>query len=277
MDRIMTETPVFPRDQAVPRFVAETVLFVFLAHALAFFLHEYSHAVTAWLLGFKADPLALHYGHADIVNILLQREIDENVAYGPIYAAHRDGAAALIALSGMALGNGALYVLCFWCIRRVRPRDMNRPAVRFLFWLALMGAANLWSYAPIRTITTHGDMAEMARGLHMSPWLLLPLVTLPSILAMYSFFFRLVVPNWAWLFAGGPARPVFAAAMTGLLYFGFFGAAGLFGSYGDVCALLSIVSLFVLFPLSVVFCLLATGMGVIGFGQGHGQDGGAPV
>jgi hypothetical protein len=57
-----------------------------------------------------------------------------------------------------------------------------RPAsTLFLFWLAVMSAGNLWSYTPVRTITTHGDMANAALGLGISSWTLLPFVALPDI------------------------------------------------------------------------------------------------
>jgi hypothetical protein len=38
------------------------VVLILVSHAIAFFCHELAHSVTAWLLGAKADPLALNYG-----------------------------------------------------------------------------------------------------------------------------------------------------------------------------------------------------------------------
>ncbi len=93
------------------RFAVLTVGSLLLTHALAFFLHEYSHAVTAWLLGFKSNPLDLNYGHLELSNILLQQEIDENVDYKPIFDGGHGYAAAAIALAGAAMGNGVLYVV----------------------------------------------------------------------------------------------------------------------------------------------------------------------
>ena len=63
-------------------------------------VHEYAHSFTAWLLHFKANPLALDYGHVNLNNLLFQDDIDENVDYAPIFAAERGSSVALIAVPG---------------------------------------------------------------------------------------------------------------------------------------------------------------------------------
>ena len=63
-------------------------------------VHEYAHSFTAWLLHFKANPLALDYGHLNLNNLLFQDDIDENVDYAPIFAAKRGSSVALIAVPG---------------------------------------------------------------------------------------------------------------------------------------------------------------------------------
>src|ERR1051326_7906740 len=75
-------------------FAILTVGALFLTHAIAFFLHEYSHAVMAWVLGFKSNPLDLDYGALELSNILLQQDIDEKVDYKPIFDAGHGHAAA---------------------------------------------------------------------------------------------------------------------------------------------------------------------------------------
>ncbi|MBB2202106.1 hypothetical protein HLH28_11085 [Gluconacetobacter tumulisoli] len=232
-------------------FFVGTIGLVLLAHAIAFFLHEYAHSFTAWALGWKPNPLALHYGRLTVANVLFQSEIDEDVNYTPIFAGHHDASAALIVLAGLFLGNACLYGLC------VLLAGIARCRTRFLFWLGLMGAANVWSYAPIRTLTTHGDMAYLAQGLHLSVWVLLPIVTLPSLLISYSFFFGFLPPLWTSLFGNRATQAVFSAGMIGFLYFGFFGGAGLFGNYGPIPALVSAASWLLLLPCSIVYCLLS--------------------
>ena len=93
-----------------------------------------------------------------------------------------------------------------------------------------MGAGNVWSYAPIRTVTTHADMALVARGLGISPWLLLPFVTAASLLVHRSLFARLLPLARRTFLARGPVADTSRAVLTCYLYFGFFGAAAFDGS-----------------------------------------------
>jgi hypothetical protein len=231
-----------------------TVVMVLVAHAVAYFSHEYCHSFMAWLLGFKANPLALNYGDASVANILFQQEIDENVDYTPIFSGNHGLAAALIALSGPGVGNGCLYILCVVVFRALR-QTSNQKAAMFVFWLALMCAGNVWSYAPIRTITTHADMALVAQGLGISVWALLPLVTVPSLYVGYHFFFRLFPRAKRALFCVDDNAAIYVSALTAYFYFGFYGDGGIYGHYGAVSAILSVISITVLLPLAMVYCL----------------------
>ncbi|GAA4504226.1 hypothetical protein [Gluconacetobacter tumulicola] len=155
------------------RFGSAVFLSMLLAHAFNYFLHEYAHSFMAWLLRWKADPFALNYGTASIDNILLQQQIDENVDYGPILASGEGWQAALIAAAGPLLANGGTALLCHRLIvRAVRP-----AALWWLVWVDAFSTFNVWSYAPLRVLTTHGDMALLARGLGVSVWVLFPFAT----------------------------------------------------------------------------------------------------
>jgi hypothetical protein len=52
---------------------------LWVAHAIGYLAHEYAHSFTVWIVHYKANPLALNYGHLSLKNILLQADIDENV------------------------------------------------------------------------------------------------------------------------------------------------------------------------------------------------------
>lgn len=243
------------RHRGAIRFAIMTAAALLLTHAIAFFLHEYSHAVMAWMLGFKADPLALHYGHLNLSNVLLQQEIDENVDYAPIFASGHGSDAAAIALAGAGIGNGLLYIVCALVLKGQGAR-MRPAGVLFLFWLALMACGNLWSYAPVRTITTHGDMALAARGLGISHWTLFPFVVLPSLWAAWDFFGRLLPLALARGFGGDVLRRAFATAVACFIFFGFYGGCpAVGGNYGNVSAVFSIVSMFALFPVVLMMTL----------------------
>ncbi|WP_174301691.1 hypothetical protein [Caulobacter sp. S45] len=238
------------------RFFLVTLGLIFLAHATAYLTHEYSHATTAWLLGWMGSPVGIDYGRATVANVLLQQDVGDGVDYAPIFASGHGLNASLIAFDGPGVGNGVLYGMCFLALGRTSVRARLKVAM-FLFWLALMNAGNVWSYAPMRTVTTHADMALVARGLGISTWLLLPIVTVPSLLILWSFFFRLLPLVRRTIFARGPAADVFVTLMSCYFYFVFFGNDGLDFSYGETCALLSIASAFIVFPLMTMFCLQA--------------------
>ncbi|GGA03590.1 hypothetical protein [Dyella caseinilytica] len=235
-------------------FLVSTALMVLLAHAVAYLAHEYCHAFTAWMLGYKQNPLALNYGEKSVANILFQQDIDENVDYDPLFAAHKGFSAALIALAGPGMGNGFLYFICLWVFRWAISID-RRMLATFFFWLALMCAGNVWGYAPTRTITTHADMALAARGLGISTWLLFPFVTAAAVYIAYSFFFQLFAMAKHQLFGGSTDRLVLVSALVSYFYFGFFGGGEISGHYGAVPALFSTVSLLILLPLSALFCI----------------------
>ena len=238
------------------RFFVLTLGLIFLAHAAAYLAHEYSHATTAWLLGWMRSPVGIDYGRATLANVLFQQDVGDGVNYAPIFASGHSLEAALIAFGGPGIGNGLLYGLCFLALDR-GPVRMRPNLAMFLFWLALMSAGNVWSYAPMRTVTTHADMALVARGLGISTWLLLPMVTVPSLLILWSFFFRLLPLARRSFFARSPAADVFVTLMSCYFYFVFFGNSGLDFSYGEACALFSIASALIVFPLATMFCLQA--------------------
>lgn len=240
-------------DIADRRFFLLTLVLIFLAHATAYLCHDYAHALVAWSLGWMPAP-KIEYGRPTLSNLLFQQNVGDGVRYAPIFAGGHGGQAALIAFAGPGIGNGLLYLVCDLAIRRTPIR--HRPSAAMpLFWLAVMCAGNVWSYAPMRTITTHADMAIMARGLGISTWLLLPLVGAPSLLIMWSFFTRLLPFIRRLLFARGGPADTFLTLMACFFYFVFFGYDGLDNGYGEVSALLSIASMFVVFPLTTMACL----------------------
>lgn len=237
------------------RFAARTVVWLLLTHAVVFFLHEYSHSFVAWMLGWKDDPLALEYGHPDLSNLLLQQQIDENVDYDPIFAAGHGYQAAAVGLAGVLFGNALVYLAVHWGLTRFGSR-LGPNSTLFLFWTALMAAANCWSYAPVRTVTTHADMFTAARGLGLPTWGMLPLVSLPSVAILWACFARLLPLVTDTLLRLTPARSAFVRATASSIVFAVFGAVAIGGNYGDVSAVFSILSIFLVQPL-VTMALLS--------------------
>lgn len=205
---------------------------LWLTHAIAFFTHEYAHSFTAWAFGAKGNPVAIHYGQATVSNILMQGDIDENVDYDPIFAAGRGWLAALIALAGMLLGNGGLYLISRAGLARAKRMDNRGQGV---FWLLLgtMCVGNFIDYVPNRTFSTHGDMVTAERGLHCSPWWIAVVLGVPLLAVCWHHFARVLPRAAARFWRNEPTCAVILAVLAVVMFTEFFGRAG-FDGYGPV-------------------------------------------
>ncbi len=241
-----------PSPGATLSFALTSALLVVVAHAVAYLAHEYAHSIVAWALGWMTSPLALDYGPATLNNILFLGDVGDNVPYDAIFAQGSDLQAAVIALSGMAIGNVAAYVL----LARLATRPWiagHRMRLSIVFWLALMSAGNVWSYVPVRALATHADIALAAKGFGVSPWLQLPLLLIPSLGVILHFFGRMCGPAIAGIARAATGRAVVVIALTGYWFFVFFVGDAAGGSYGMPAEVIAITSKYLLFPLSTAW------------------------
>jgi hypothetical protein len=171
-------------------FTVTTLVIALAAHAMAYLTHEYAHTCVAWLFGWMPTPFGIDYGHATLINFVFLDDVSDNVNYDPIFASGHGIEASLIALAGPFIGNGLLYFVLYALVRKM-PAEASRYLWAFLYWLSLMCAANVWSYVPIRAITTHADIALGARGFGISTWALLPFVLAPSLFITFHFLTRM--------------------------------------------------------------------------------------
>jgi len=239
------------RRRSILGFWALCVLMIWAAHATSYFCHEYAHSVVAWVAGFRANPLAIDYGHLSLGNVLVQSEVDDAVPYQMIFERGGGALAALVAFAGMGLGNGLLYAVSRVLLRNNAVRSL-RSAYLFCFWLCLMSVGNFLDYVPVRTFASHGDMADIARGLQVSPWVILVALGYPTAWAL-AHFLRNVLPDML-----GHATPqamphrVALVATAVFILLVFFGAAG-FTGYGEVSHTLSGISM-LSFPIVLAAC-----------------------
>jgi hypothetical protein len=228
--------------------LALLALQLWAAHAVAFFAHEYAHSFTAWILGWKSNPLALNYAHPTFVVFLMQLGINQNVNEAPIFASGHGAQAASIAAAGVVLGNALItYPLSRLGYANARQRG-SRGWAMFAYWLTVASVGNFIDYVPIRTFTTEGDMGSVQRGFGWSPWTLILVFGIPTLVALIYFFARIQPNTLAWQYPASPWERAFLAAVTAFIIFGFYGAAGLLEG-GPTSHKLSVVSLSLLFPL----------------------------
>jgi len=235
-----------------PLFWLVFLLLFWLAHALGYLVHEYAHSFSAWALGYKTNPLALDYGRLSIQNIALLSEVDENVDYASIFKAGQGSLVAWVAAAGLLLGNGVFYGVSRWLYSFARARSLQLLAL-FAFLFCLMNVGNFWGYVPVRTFTWHADMANIEKGLHISPWWVGAVLGLPSAVAIWHFLARLLPDARAFLFSDEIVRKIILTTVSVFTVFAFFGSSGLHG-YGTVSHWISVISSCVLFPLALIFC-----------------------
>jgi hypothetical protein len=120
------------------------------------------------------------------------------------------------------------------------------------YWAAVASVGNFLDYVPVRTFTSEGDMGSVQRGFGWSPWTILVVLGIPTLLALIYFFARIEPPTVAWPFPRSAAKRSVVAILTAFAIFGFYGAAGLLEG-GPISYRLSIISISVFFPLMAVF------------------------
>ena len=228
------------------------VLLLWVAHALGYLLHEYAHSFTAWALGYKANPLALDYGHLSFHNVAIMSDIDENVDYASIFKAGKGHLVSLVAVAGVLLGNGISYAVSRGLYSVAKKRNRQGLGL-FAFLFCLMNVGNFWCYVPVRTFTTHADMANVEAGLHLSPWWVALILAFPFAVAIWHFFARLLPDARGFLFGDETVPEIILTAVSSFTVFAFFGSAGLHG-YGNVSHWMSVLSACLLFPLVLVLC-----------------------
>ena len=161
------------------------------AHALVFFSPEYAHSVTAWLLGWKSNPLALNYAHPTLKVLLAQIGIDQNVNETPIFANGHGRDAALIAAAGMVIGNGLIsYPLSRLSYAWAKRRNLRGWAI-FFYWTTVASIGNFIDYVPLRMFSASGDMYSLERGFGWSPWTVLFVLGIPTACVLLYFLLRI--------------------------------------------------------------------------------------
>lgn len=225
------------------------VVQLWAAHAVAFFVHEYAHAIIAWDLGWKHNPFDIDYAKPSVVVLLIQLGISQKVNEGPIFAAGRGVDVALIGIAGSLLGNAILtYPLSQLGYRHAQTHE-RRGWAMFAFWVTAASIGNFIDYVPIRTFTGGlGDMGSLEKGLGRSPWVVLIVLGIPTLAATLYLFMRIVPATVTWLFPYSVNARYAVAILAVFLVFGFYGAAGLLEG-GPVSYELSLPWAFVALPL----------------------------
>lgn len=229
-----------------------TPVFILMNYYITFFAHEYGHSITAWLFGYMKHPLDIHYGSSNWQNILFLSEVNENVNYSEVFSQNHGIQAALIAFAGLGV-NIVLYVSTLLLLKN---KNLNKKPYWFtlLFWLNFMNLGNFYCYIPIRTFSPQDDIANIVKGLDISPW---PIYIIFGYIVVYliiHFFRKTLVSAYHHLsLRSTPAKASLMFACVFIL-FGYFGMAGFgYAGSGEISHFLSLTSLIMVPGLCAVF------------------------
>jgi hypothetical protein len=205
----------------------------------------------AFALGYKSDPLIIHFGGLGVGNLLSLINIDEQVDYAAMFARGDGLAAALTGFAGPGLANGTLYLLSLFLLQRTGVRR-NVFLFMLVFWFNFMNVANFYCYVPIRTFASHGDIGHITQGLGISPWVALVVLGIPTAIAMWFLFTRTLPQALGRIAPDSPFRRDFVVSLSVVIMFGYFGLVGFVG-YGEPSHTLSALSV-CLIPIMLILC-----------------------
>lgn len=244
--------PIFSTTNLV--FILSTFVVILVTHAIAYLTHEYSHSLAAWALGWMDRPFGIDYGSATLDNVLFLNSVDDNVTYSRIFDAGHGAEASVVALSGPFIGNGLLYFILYG-IARARAVQKSAAFTTFIYWLSLMCAANVWSYVPLRAITTHADIFLAAQGLGISTLALFPFLMIPAAYIVFHFFRKLLPLCEPVITAGERGKSIVVAVLTAYWFFSFFSGASADGKYGLTSEIIGVISKYLLVPVCTLWLL----------------------
>ncbi len=138
----------------------------------------------------------------------------------------------------------------------VAPGDIAGASwAMFAHWCTLASVGNLLAYVPIRTFTHRDDMGSVERGFGWSPWVVVVLPGIPTLLALDWFFVRAVPEAMEWLFPQSRARRYLVATLTCGFMFSFYGAVGFLNDASSAREM-SFFAVLVAMPLTLVLELM---------------------
>ena len=204
------------------------------------------HGLVAWLAGYKSSPFAIHYG-SDWFTLW---DIDADVPYSQIIADGKLKTMAAIAIAPLLLQSGLFLI----GLRALSLFSFNRWVFAFIYWFVILQISEIYSYIPIRSFTSHGDIYHFLYAAEGSPWIVAVPGTLFVLWGIYHMLYREVpraysilkintqLGRWTFLFANI------------LLFFGYYGAVGFARPY-PIDHYLSLVS-WILIPFVFIYFYL---------------------
>ncbi|MCX5811424.1 MAG: hypothetical protein NT178_02615 [Proteobacteria bacterium] len=153
--------------------------------ALVIIMHEFTHSISAWLLGCMPNPLGIVWG-----NPLTMTCWDEGVHYYRLFPSANCATEAII--GGSPLGVHAVIVILGLVFLQKEGMKNRKWLMHILFWFVIANFMELIAYILMRPFASGGDTGHFNRGLGLSPWILFIVGTLMIMVGLHILFRRIL-------------------------------------------------------------------------------------
>lgn len=155
----------------------------FLFQAIVIVIHEFTHSITAYLLGVMPSPFSIIWG-----NFFTMTGWDEGVHYSRLWAT---GLGVDGAITGvMPLVVHTILISCGLYLLLSRVMLRHKWGFHFVFWFIVANMMELFAYMPLRAFASNGDTGNFNHGLGLNPWLLFFFGTILVLVLLYFLLLR---------------------------------------------------------------------------------------
>lgn len=155
----------------------------FFLQAVVILLHEFTHSITAYLLGVMPNPFGIVWG-----NFFTMTGWDEGVGYSNLWATGLGPDGAITGI--MPLVMHTIIISCGLCLLLSGVMLRNKWGFHLIFWFIVANMMELFAYMPLRAFAPNGDTGNFNHGLGTSPWVLFIVGTILVLVLLYYLLLR---------------------------------------------------------------------------------------
>jgi len=159
------------------------VVTFFSFQAIVILIHEFTHSITAYLLGAMPHPFSIVWG-----NFFTMTCWDEGVQYSRLWATGLGVDGAITGI--MPLVVHTILISCGLWLLLSGIMLKHKWGFHLVFWFIVANIMELFAYMPLRAFSSHGDTGNFNHGLGLNPWLLFFAGTIIVIILLYYLLLR---------------------------------------------------------------------------------------
>ncbi len=175
-------------------FLIITLVTIGIARVIEYGIHESGHYLAARMIGVPTNPDIIQVISSPVYITRFQTWIygfSESFQYLPSLSGLPGSSAAYVAIGGL-ISNTLVAVFCFWIFLKTRGMK-SKFGNTLCLWVLAFTLGALFSYIPLRTFSTGGDVGLFLSSLWIHPLIFLfPTVIL--ILAALILYYTVILP-----------------------------------------------------------------------------------